>query len=183
MKCLTGLAVCLVASAGGAWAQPDDHPFSAFFGLWTLENDQFQQVWDGETVETLSIPGHLTRCEPLNTVGSVLCLVDAGGFEGHILWSVSSDGETVAHQSHFGTARLGDGEGRIDDEGNLKLRVSFSDEPSGTYRIYEYSWDGGDRYEMISRQYTSENELTGNWYGGAFVRVDERGIENANVSQ
>lgn len=156
---------------GSAVSDEVNHPFARFFGTWTLENDRFQQVWDEKTVETLSIPNHLTECASLNTPGSVLCVVDAGDFAGHILWTLAPDGETVAHQSHFGTRRLGDGKGSLSENGDLVLRIRFTDEPEGTYRVYEYIWDGPDRYEMRSRQYTAQGERTGNWYGGAFIRI------------
>lgn len=172
-------AACAAAlSITSAAAEGDDYPFAAFLGTWTLEDDRFQQVWDGQTVETLSIPGHMTNCQPLNTQGSVLCLVDAVDFQGHILWTVAADGKTVRHQSHFGTSRMGDGEGTLDQAGNLTLKIRFHDEPEGTYRVYHYQWDGADRYEMMSRQYTTDGQPTGNWYGGAFVR-----FENENASQ
>ena len=96
----------------------------------------------------------------------------AGGFAGHILWAVNSDG-SVSHLSHFGTSRLGDGIGRLDDEGNLSLSVRFSDEPEGSYRIYRYNWVSADEYHMMSRQYADDGTPTGNWYGGYFVRVAE----------
>ncbi|MEM1272112.1 MAG: hypothetical protein AAGI08_18850 [Bacteroidota bacterium] len=68
-----------------------DNPFERFFGEWTLKEDRFQQVWDGGTVETLTISNHHTLCEAINTTKSVLCVVDAGDLKGHILWTLNSD--------------------------------------------------------------------------------------------
>ncbi len=146
-------------------------PFAPFFGRWTLKDDQFQQVWDGQTLETLTIPNHFTDCGPVNTSMSVLCVVDAGGFRGHILWGYDSDEGTLAHLSHFGASRLGVGTGRLSDQGDLLITVRFSDEPEGTYRDYVYRWLDADRYSMVSTQFGPEGEPTGNWYGGTFVRV------------
>ncbi len=148
-----------------------DTPFSSFLGEWTLKDDKFQQVWDGETVETLSIPDHYTLCETLNTDGSVLCSVTAGDLRGHILWSIDVLSETVHHQSHFGVQRLGSGTGTLNGTQDLTLKVSFKDEPDGTYRIYEYVWLDADSYSMMSRQYDADGLATGNWYGGVFVRL------------
>ncbi|MEL7446245.1 MAG: hypothetical protein AAGK02_10580 [Pseudomonadota bacterium] len=147
------------------------YPFQRFVGEWKLKDDRFQQVWDGETVETLSIPGHRTTCAPVNTDRSILCEVDAVDFTGHILWAVQSDGKSVSHLSHFGSARLGDGAGQLNDTGELQLSIRFSDEPDGTYRVYKYLWLSDDEYSMISRQYDASRSPTGNWYGGNFVRV------------
>lgn len=150
---------------------PPTNPFAAFYGEWTLKDDRFQQVWDGETVETLTIPNHYTRCDPINTAGSVLCVVDAGDLKGHILWSIDRNSEQVSHQSHFGTHRLGIGTGSLNASDDLNLKIAFADEPSGTYRIYDYEWINADAYTMMSKQYDADGIATGNWYGGTFVRL------------
>lgn len=147
------------------------NPFAPFFGTWTLQNDHFQQVWDGQTVETLTIPNHITVCKPINTDQSVLCVVDAGDLKGHILWSFNTDAQQVHHLSHFGTARSGVGTGTLSATGNLTTRVRFQGEPPGSYRIYQYEWLSADAYTMHSAQYDSTGQATGNWYGGTFVRV------------
>ncbi len=167
------LAIALWAGAPSVAAQKTEpsYAFSRFVGEWKLKDDQFQQVLDGETVETLSIPSHRTVCSRVNTDSSVLCQVDAVDLEGHILWAVQNDGSSVSHLSHFGSSRLGDGTGTLDEAGNLSLTIRFSDEPPGTYRHYSYSWVSTDEYYMISRQYNAEGKPTGNWYGGGFIRV------------
>lgn len=149
------------------------YPFERFEGSWALKDDRFDQVWDGETLQTLSIPGHRTDCARVNTEMSILCQVDAVDFKGHILWALDQNSGTVAHVSHFGTSRLGDGTGRLDEKGNLTLSIRFFDEPEGTYRVYRYLWLSDDAYEMISTQYDDTGQATGNWYGGTFVRIDE----------
>lgn len=145
--------------------------FSQFLGVWILKDDRFQQVWDGKTVETLSIPNHMTQCTTANTFSSVSCAVDAGGFKGQIFWVADPAHKTLHHLSHFGESRTGVGTGQIDTEGNLINRIAFTDEPDGTYRIYEYDWVSDDEYTMMSRQFNADDEPTGNWYGGTFVRV------------
>ncbi|MEL7108867.1 MAG: hypothetical protein AAGL99_06335 [Pseudomonadota bacterium] len=148
------------------------NPFAPFIGTWTLKDDQFQQVWDGVSVETLTIPKHITRCEELNTNQSVLCVVDAGGLKGQIYWTQPVGRMAVSHLSQFGDARIGTGSGMMDEADGLTLKIMFSDEPEGTYRIYEYRWQSEDSYTLMSRQYNANGNATGNWYGGTFVRVD-----------
>ncbi|MEM6338267.1 MAG: hypothetical protein AAF752_16960 [Bacteroidota bacterium] len=165
------LILSVLVSLGGVGEEPADNPFSKFFGEWTLKDDTFQQVWDGETVETLTIENHYTNCQAINTDMSVLCVVDAAGLNGHILWTYDSDQERVHHLSHFGTSRNGVGSGTLNGNADLTTRVSFQGEPAGSYRIYEYAWVSEDEYTMMSRQYDESGEPTGNWYGGTFVRV------------
>lgn len=164
---------CMILSNFGLCAEslPDENPFKKFFGEWTLKDNKFQQVWDGKTIETLNIPNHHTECKAINTEKSVLCVVNAGDFKGHILWTYDSDQNKVHHLSHFGSSRNGVGSGTLDSKGNLTTRVSFQGEPQGSYRIYEYKWVSENEYSMLSRQYDLKGEPTGNWYGGSFVRI------------
>lgn len=164
------LAALLISSP----AMAQENPFSRFVGEWTLKDDRFQQVWDGSTVETLTIPDHHTDCQPVNTQMSILCVVEAPDLKGHIFWAFDGASGEVQHLSHFGTARLGTGQGRLSEAGDLTLTLRFRDEPAGTYRIYEYVWVSDNEYEMISRQYDAAGAATGNWYGGSFVRVPAR---------
>ncbi|NVE94060.1 hypothetical protein [Altererythrobacter lutimaris] len=163
------------ATSASAEAERHDFPFERFLGHWALKDDRFQQVWDGKTVETLSIPGHRTHCKKVNTRHSVLCEVDAVDFQGHILWAIDAEGSEVHHLSHFGTARLGHGFGELSPQGDMRLRIRFSDEPDGTYRVYDYRWLSETEYEMISRQYDCQGQPTGNWYGGTFIRIESEG--------
>ncbi|MGB3456572.1 MAG: hypothetical protein WBG08_07095 [Litorimonas sp.] len=146
--------------------------FAAFVGTWTLKDDLFRQVWDGETVETLTIPNHITVCRSVTTTSSLSCTVDAGGLQGQIFWVADDERHTLQHLSHFGERRMGVGTGTVSAAGDLENRIVFSDEPEGTYRIYEYDWVGEDEYTMMSRQYGEDGDPTGNWYGGSFVRID-----------
>ena len=148
-------------------------PFANFFGTWTLADDQFQQVWDTETLQTLTIPNHITECSPINTEKTVLCIVNAGDLNGHILWAYDEGRQEVRHLSHFGENRLGAGQGIMTQSGDLRLEIRFTDEPEGTYRKYEYKWLDRDSYEMKSTQMTVEGSPTGNWYGGIFVRLNQ----------
>ncbi len=180
MKCFEPVVPAMLLAALGlhntqlAYSAEIEHsqfPFARFLGDWTLEDDRFQQVWDGNTLQTVSIPDHFTHCAPVNTQSSVLCVVDAGGLKGHILWVVSEDRRSVRHLSHFGDRRVGVGTGALASNGDLSLTIRFEDEPTGTYRRYTYHWLDADRYEMTSVQYGSDEDPTGNWYGGTFVRI------------
>ena len=166
-------ALALLAATGTAQENGPErpYPFERFVGEWKLKDDQFQQVWDGKTLETLSIPGHRTNCAPINTDKSILCEVDAVDFKGHILWAVDDRTNAVSHLSHFGERRLGRGTGHLEDDGNLMLNIRFTDEPEGTSRKYTYTWASNDEYIMRSVQFDEEGKPTGNWYGGTFVRV------------
>src|SRR4051812_45544621 len=102
------------------------------------------------------MPAHRTRCQPVNTDRSVLCVVEAGDLNGHILWTYDADAHRVNHLSHFGTTRSGVGTGTLDSQSNLRLTLRFQDEPPGTYRVYEYTWVSDDEYSMMSRQYRAD---------------------------
>jgi len=161
----------LPAMAQSAPAPAPANPFARFFGEWTLKDDRFQQVWDGKTVETLRIPNHHTRCAPVNTARSVLCVVTTPDLAGHILWTYDDAHKAVHHLSHFGTARNGIGAGTLSERADLETKIHFTDEPEGSYRIYEYKWLSDDEYSMLSRQFDRDGKPTGNWYGGSFVRL------------
>lgn len=174
------LAMCLLALAFTAPVSAQDaarapNPFARFFGEWALKDDRFQQVWDGKTVETVTIPRHHTKCAAVNTDRSVLCVVQTPDLAGHILWTWDDARKRVHHLSHFGQARNGVGTGTLDAQSDLRLEVRFSDEPEGSYRIYDYVWVSGDEYSMMSRQYGKDGKPTGNWYGGSFVRLEPIG--------
>jgi hypothetical protein len=144
--------------------------FSMFAGKWTLKADNFEQVWDGKTIEKIKIPNHNTKCDFINTKQSILCVVDAGSLKGHIFWTYDTHKNQVHHLSHFGEARNGVGVGVIGEFGNLTSRVSFQGEPEGSYRIYKYIWVNKNEYSMKSTQFNLDGTPTGNWYGGVFVR-------------
>jgi hypothetical protein len=107
--------------------------------------------------------------KPLNTHNSVLSVVDTPP-AGHILWTYNPVKKTVQHLSSFGDLRIGVGEGTVDEKGNLKLKVSFEGEAPGTYRRYSYTWISDDEYELRSVQYDRNDQPTGFFYGGNFVR-------------
>ncbi|NNU14969.1 hypothetical protein HK107_01355 [Parvularcula sp. ZS-1/3] len=171
----TLLSACasMPAATNAVPAEGTTNPFARFIGEWTLKDDRFQQVWDGETVETFTVKNHYTDCQPVNTAKSILCVVDAGALEGHIFWAYDDARQELHHLSHFGETRLGTGTGKISPEGDLRNRIAFRDEPQGTYRIYEYKWVGPDEYTMLSTQYSADGTPTGNWYGGTFVRLED----------
>ena len=158
-----------------AHAQASENPFAAFSGEWTLKDDKFQFVGDGHNVQTQIIPNHHTRCDRVNTDRSVLCVVKAGDLNGHILWTFDASRKRVHWLSHFGTERTGYGTGTFEAAGNLKFKLSFTDEPEGSYREYRYEWVTPAEYRMMSRQYDARGHATGNWYGGTFIRLPARG--------
>lgn len=158
-----------------AHAQSAENPFAAFSGEWTLKDDKFQFVGDGKNVQTQIIPNHHTRCDRVNTDRSVLCVVKAGDLNGHILWTFDALRRRVHWLSHFGTERTGYGTGTFEAPGNLRFKLSFTDEPEGSYREYRYEWVTPAEYRMMSRQYDARGRATGNWYGGTFIRLPASG--------
>jgi hypothetical protein len=76
----------------------------------------------------------------------------------------------VHHLSSFGELRIGTGEGSLNDQGDLLLKVSFAGEAPGTYRLYRYVWVSANEYDMKSIQYDASGKATGLFYGGRFVR-------------
>jgi hypothetical protein len=171
---LAGLA-CVAASASvpshAAPTRGNGNPFAAFSGEWTLKGDKFQHVGDGKNLEILTIPNHHTKCAQVNTERSILCVVKAGDLNGHILWAYDNSRQRVHWLSHFGTERTGFGTGTFDEAANLRFRLSFTDEPEGSYREYRYEWVSPNEYTMVSRQYDAQGRATGNWYGGTFIRL------------
>lgn len=152
--------------------QRSTNPFQRFVGEWTLKDDAWSHNW-GQGVEHIKIPHHHTLCKGLNTENSLLSIVDATSPRGHIFWSYNRTTNEVYHLSSFGQARNGVGKGRVDENGDVTLKVSFEGEQEGTHRIYTYKWISDDEYEMMSIQYNAEDKPTGLFYGGTFVRLPE----------
>lgn len=146
------------------------NPFAKFSGKWTLKNDDWNQNWGGAN-EKIKIPGHHTVSTEINTDLSMLSIIDGPQPNGHIFWSYDPKGKVFNHLSSFGTARSGVGKGTINENGDLSIRISFSDEANGTYRRYTYKWINNDEYELMSIQYNEKDQPTGLFYGGTFVRV------------
>jgi len=170
--CLAGILVLLAAGPVFAQTPPAPNPFHRFFGEWTLKDDAWSHNWGGGT-ETIRIPNHYTVSRPLNTSNSVLSEVDTPP-KGHILWTYNPVKKTVHHLSSFGDIRIGVGEGTVDADGNLKLKVSFEGEAPGTYRLYIYKWVSDDEYELRSVQYDNKNVATGLFYSGNFIRKNKK---------
>ena len=160
--------ILILAATAPVLAQQPANPFHRFFGEWTLKNDDWSLNW-GNGNESFKIPNHYTVSKPLNTDHSVLSLVDTAP-KGHILWTYNPVKKTVHHLSSFGDSRIGVGEGTVDQNGNLKLKVSFEGEAPGTYRLYTYTWVSDDEYQLRSVQYDSKDVATGLFYAGTFVR-------------
>ncbi|MEL6926694.1 MAG: hypothetical protein AAFO94_21820 [Bacteroidota bacterium] len=155
------------------YAKPLDekelNPFRKFLGEWTLKDDRWEQSNAQVEKEIIHLPNHYSICESLNTGKSLLWRVRSEGLAGECLWTYNPTNQKVYHLSHFGDTRDGVGEGTIDAQGNLELKVHFTDEGEGTYRIYQYKWVGDDSYTLMSQQY-KDGKLTGHFYGGTFVR-------------
>jgi len=146
------------------------NPFGKFIGEWTLKNDDWTHNWGGET-ETIKIPKHHTVTKQINTDNSLLSIIDGPEPNGHIFWSYNPNTKEVHHLSSFGTIRAGVGQGSINEKGDVKLKLVFEGEP-GTYRIYNYKWIGDDEYHMKSVQYNQDDQPTGLFYEGYFIRIE-----------
>lgn len=149
---------------------PVTNPFAKFIGEWTLKNDAWTQNW-GNGTEEIKIPKHHTRYQTLNTPNSILSVVDGPPPHGHIFWTYNRATGEVLHLSSFAPVRTGSGKGTTDANGDVFLKLSFSDEAPGTYRMYSYKWISDDEYELRSVQYDSTGKPTGLFYGGSFVRI------------
>lgn len=152
--------------------QHSTNPFKKFIGEWTLKGDNWSQNW-GQGDEHIKIPNHHTVCRELNTSNSLLAVIDGTPPYGHIFWSYNPVKKEVDHLSSFGTMRAGVGKGTVNENGDVSLKISFADEPAGTYRLYTYKWISEDEYELKSIQYDSKGKPTGFFYGGTFVRIQQ----------
>lgn len=152
-------------------SEVSNNPFSKFIGEWTLKNDDWTHNWGGET-ETIKIPGHHTVSTGINTDNSLLSIIDGPEPNGHIFWSYNPNTKEVFHLSSFGAIRAGHGKGTINENGDVQLRLVFEGEPKGTYRIYHYRWINHNEYHMKSVQYNENDQETGWFYEGSFIRID-----------
>lgn len=154
-------------------AQTGGNPFGKFIGEWTLKDDKWTQNW-GAGTEHIKIPGHHTVCRAINTDNSLLAVIDGAPPHGHIFWVYNRASGEVRHLSSFGRTRSGVGAGAVSADGDVTLKVSFEDEPLGTYRRYTYEWKSDNEYELSSTQYGPDDRPTGRYYGGTFVRVESK---------
>lgn len=146
------------------------NPFQKYIGEWTLKDDCWTQNWGGQT-ETISIPEHHTISTQINTANSLFSIVDGPEPNGHIFWSYNPVTKKINHLSSFGELRAGVGEGSINEDGDLALRITFEGEPKNTFRRYKYQWVTDNEYHMKSVQYDLEGRPTGLFYEGVFVRL------------
>ncbi|MEM8888849.1 MAG: nuclear transport factor 2 family protein [Bacteroidota bacterium] len=149
------------------------NPFKAFIGEWTLKGNNWTLNW-GNGTETLQIPAHHTTSSQINTEYSLLSIIDGPEPNGHIYWTFDPASEKVSHSSSFGSLRIGRGTGALDAQGNLTLKVHFTDEAEETYRMYTYTWINENEYELKSIQYDKTGKETGLFYSGNFVRLPNR---------
>ncbi|MEM7107570.1 MAG: nuclear transport factor 2 family protein [Bacteroidota bacterium] len=153
--------------------QTGKNPFGKFIGEWTLKNDDWTQNW-GNGTETIKIPGHHTVTRQLNTDNSLLSIIDGPEPNGHIFWSYNPKTGEVGHLSSFGSIRAGKGKGKINEQGDVELKLTFEGETPGTYRIYNYQWVNEDEYHMKSVQFSENDQPTGLFYEGYFVRLKKQ---------
>lgn len=160
------------------------NPFVKFIGEWTLKNNDWTQNWGGAT-ETIQILNHHTVSRELNTDNSLLSIIDGPEPNGHIFWSYNPNTKEVYHSSSFGAIRAGQGNGTVNENGDLRLKISFEGEAKGTYRIYTYKWLSLDEYELKSVQFDEQDKPTGLFYGGNFTRIksDQNDAENEIIKQ
>lgn len=161
---------CLVRPGYANPAAAPTNPYHKFVGEWTLKDDNWTQNW-GNGTEHIKIPLHHTLCRAINTDNSLLAVIDGPPPHGHIFWTYNRATAEVLHLSSFAPVRTGTGKGRVNENGDVTLKVFFSDEPPGTYRLYSYKWLSADEYELRSVQYDSTDKPTGGFYGGNFVRM------------
>ncbi|MEM9391095.1 MAG: nuclear transport factor 2 family protein [Bacteroidota bacterium] len=156
------------------------NPFGKFIGEWTLKNDDWTQNW-GNGTETIKIPGHHTITRQLNTDNSLLSIIDGPEPNGHIFWSYNPKTGELGHLSSFGSIRSGKGKGKINEQGDVELKLTFEGETPGTYRIYNYQWINEDEYHMKSVQFSENDQPTGLFYEGYFVRIKNQQDPNEAV--
>jgi len=159
-------------SHGASTQLKNQNPFAKFFGEWTLKNDDWAQNW-GYGDERIKIPNHHTVSTGINTKNSLISIIDGPEPNGQIYWSYNPVTKEVDHLSSFGDSRAGRGKGAVDANGNLRLKLYFQGEAENTFRIYTYTWVNDDEYVLKSVQFDANNQPTGLFYGGTFVRVHE----------
>ncbi len=146
------------------------NPFAKFIGEWTLKEDTWIQNW-GDKTDTLTIPKHHTISAQINTENTLFSIIDGPEPNGHIFWSYNPKTKVIQHLSSFGKIRAGVGKGKFYGNHNIKLRISFEGEPSGTYRIYTYEWINHNEYVLQSIQFDQKGHPTGLFYKGNFIRT------------
>ncbi len=151
-------------------SETSNNPFKKYIGEWTLKNDDWTQDW-GYGIDSIKIPGHHTITQQLNTDNSLLSIIDGPEPNGHIFWSYNPNTGEVYHLSSFGTIRAGNGQGTVNGNGDVQLKIKFEGEPEDTYRIYNYRWINEDEYHMKSVQFREDDQPTGLFYEGTFVRI------------
>jgi ketosteroid isomerase-like protein len=156
----------------------NQNPFAKFFGEWTLKNNDWSQNW-GVGVEQIKIPNHHTVTTGINTKNSLISIIDGPEPNGQIYWSYNPVTKEVNHLSSFGDIRAGRGKGTVDANGNLRLKLFFEGEAENTYRIYTYTWVNDNEYILKSVQYDQQDQPTGLYYGGTFVRIPKEKTNDA----
>ena len=162
---------------GRSQEQTSQNPFQKFIGEWTLKDDNWTQNWGNET-ETIKIENHHTVTQDLNTTNTLLSIIDGPEPNGQIFWSYNPITKQVFHLSSFGSIRAGKGEGTVNENGDVHLKISFEGEAKGTYRIYDYKWINDNEYHMKSVQYDEDDVATGLYYEGYFIRLKTDSLES-----
>ena len=166
-------SIILFESHGKTNQLKNQNPFAKFFGEWTLKNNDWSQNW-GYGDEQIKIPNHHTISTGINTKNSLISIIDGPEPNGQIYWSYNPVTHEVDHLSSFGDSRAGRGKGTVDKSGNLRLKLVFEGEAKDTYRIYSYIWINDDEYVLKSVQFDKNDQPTGLFYGGTFVRIPKK---------
>ncbi|MEN0050448.1 MAG: hypothetical protein AAF806_25510 [Bacteroidota bacterium] len=157
-----------------------ENPLRKFVGEWTLKENKWSQNWGGND-EEIEILQHHTLSSAINTSHSLLSIIDGPAPNGHILWTYNPIKKEIHHLSSFGTSRIGVGKGGVNENGDLRLKISFEGEQQGTYRIYTYKWISDNEYELKSVQFDATGQPTGLYYGGTFIRINQK--ENRDLQE
>ena len=153
---------------------PGANPFEKFIGKWTLKDDQWVQGNSPDSYDTIYLPNQFTVCEELNTHKSLLWTVESTSGTGHGFWTYNEHTNQLNAQTSFFENRVGLGSGSINENGDLFINMQFEgSELEGTYRKYSYEWLDANSYLLKSYQYDQNNQPTGNFYGGVFIRIEQ----------
>ncbi len=154
------------------YAKKLENPFKKFIGKWKLKDNNWEYTNEDLSVRYIKRPNHFIICKEVNTVNSVLLVVDTGASHGSAYWIYDADKKEMNSLSSFSNNRTGVGTGTIDNKGNIESKVRFQGVNDGRYRIYVYTWISENEYIIKSYEYDKYDKRTGSYYSGTFIRID-----------